>query len=151
VVRFVLRKYEISNVGHYDPMLADALEALRSVAVRTGVIKGEPHERAEQRTDEALPLVDQIVALVEDNMPLEVEARVRQRIGELLAGARPETPVVDPRLDVLEAAIRICREVSDEWELNGVQSGQQAADECAMLLADFRKTFEAPPTGSTDK
>lgn len=37
-VRFVLRKYEISNVGHHDPMLADALEALRSVAVRTGVL-----------------------------------------------------------------------------------------------------------------
>lgn len=46
VVRFVLRKYEISNVGHHDPLLADALEALRSVAVRTGVLQREPHERS---------------------------------------------------------------------------------------------------------
>lgn len=33
-VKHVLRKYEVSNVNHYDPLLTDALEALRAVVVR---------------------------------------------------------------------------------------------------------------------
>lgn len=48
---------------------------------------------AGQRSAEATdPRVDEIVALVEDNMPLSVEQHVGERIAEIL-GSRSDTPV----------------------------------------------------------
>lgn len=60
----------------------------------------------------------------------------------------PETPKVDPRLDVLEAAERICRDIASEPQWS---RSRLAVEECADQIAQFRKTFEPMAEKGEDK
>lgn len=60
-----------------------------------------------------------------------------------LASLVPTSPSsgVDPRLDVLEAAERICRERAEEYATAGRNQAEAAAEQCADEIAAFANTL----------